>query len=104
MSIMFHNGELLMVKKEIFSDLVYFYLRQSVFECRKAACSTGMRASMMNIILSCQFFYALCVDTVNFTLIITKLYHDQQTPALVREPSDWEHVQNSLISLTDRTA
>lgn len=85
--------------------LVGFLLETDFAQVQKtSACSTCMIASMMNIILSRQFFYELCVDTVNFTLIITKLRRDQQTPTSVQEPNDWERVQNSFILLIDRAA
>lgn len=52
----------------------------------------------MNAIWSCQFLYTLSEGRTRFALITTSKH---RLPA--KAPDEWEQIQNSFISLTDRT-
>lgn len=62
------------------------------------ACRTCPIRSVMNTIWSCQFLYAFSEGRTRFALITTSKH---RLPA--REPDEWEQIQNSFISLRDRT-
>lgn len=62
------------------------------------ACRTCPIRSMMNAVGSCQFLYMLSEGRTRFALITTSKH---RLPA--KEPDEWEPIQNSFISLTDRT-